>query len=155
QLGRVLVEVSARRAVPALHGSRERLHPPGQDLQERRLPGAVPSHDPDAVAARDAQVRAREQRLFALVAAGELARLDHELASALGFRRADHGAPNVVVGPRETDEVLQLLLASLRLRGPLASHVLPDERLFLPDEVLLLLPRALLGEETQLLLLEV
>ncbi len=127
--------------MPEIDFAGERREAAGEDAQERRLAGAVLAHDADALAAADAQLDVLEEDL-ARVAAGEVARLEHALARALGFLRADHGLAHVVVRAGQAHEVRELLLAALGLGRALRAHVLPDEGLFLAQEVLLLLPGA-------------
>src|SRR6185436_14417351 len=84
QLGRVLVVEPARRLVAELDRARARRHASREDLEQRRLARAVLAEDADAIAARDAQVDPLEQRRRVAVSGRELARLEHELAAALG-----------------------------------------------------------------------
>src|SRR5439155_17616157 len=88
-LAQVLVEVPLLQVGPALHGAAVLAHPPpGEDLEERRLPRAVGPDDADALAATNERLDAVEQRAPAALGV-EPFDVEHDVAAAVRRREAE------------------------------------------------------------------
>ena len=109
-------------------------------LEQRRFANAVRADDSDGLATQDQQVRHGQQRL-PVVADSQITREDHLVAAALmiaQFQQHLLAPPGTALQDGAAlFHRLQLLQASLGLRGSAAAHVAADKCFFLADELLL------------------